>query len=650
MPRRILLIEPNYKNKYPPIGLMKISSYHKLIGDKVTFFKGNVFDLIVDGKAKSCIRKLKRLDGRYNWDAKEVLIRKYMRSHRIADLEAIMSTINSTNSEEIEKSLKFYCHKFSPQNYDRIYVTSLFTFYWSITIKTIHQAKSLVKKESELLIGGVMASLLPNEIEKETGIKPIEGLLDKPGMLDPGNRLIVDQLELDYSILDEIDYKYPTGSAYFTFMTKGCTRKCKFCSVPILEPVYKDKVSSINLFQSIADTYGDQRNLLLMDNNVLASPRFPEIIEEIKLMGFGKGAKFVEPNQLDLAVSNLKSGINDVAFLNRTHRLLQDFIKRRVKGNQKKRISDILRVHELMERQTMTKRNVMKAYDLIKDDYEKYRNKVPVERYVDFNQGIDGRYVTDENMKLLSEINVRPLRIAFDYIGMSKQYVEAVELAAKYGLKDLSNYLLYNFKDRPEDLYNRMKINIDLNRKYDLKIFSFPMKYIPLFGEEAKDRKHISKHWNRKFIRTIQAILNVSKGIVAPGGSFFEMAFGKDINEFRELLYMPEALIIYRNKFKDSGITDQWRNDFNGLSPQELEEAKHIIEANEFDQLELKTNNPNILKVLLYYTINTKDVESEDIDTKELRRYVNELLKKDQFLELTLTYDYHGKVPLAKVV
>ena len=48
MNRNVLLIEPNYRNKYPPIGLMKISTYYKMLGDKVTFFKGNLNDLVLN--------------------------------------------------------------------------------------------------------------------------------------------------------------------------------------------------------------------------------------------------------------------------------------------------------------------------------------------------------------------------------------------------------------------------------------------------------------------------------------------------------------------------------------------------------------------------------------------------------------------------
>ena len=43
-------------------------------------------------------------------------------------------------------------------------------------------------------------------------------------------------------------------------------------------------------------------------------------------------------------------------------------------------------------------------------------------------------------MKKMSELPIKPLRIAFDYIGMRDQYENAVRLAAKYGIHELSNY------------------------------------------------------------------------------------------------------------------------------------------------------------------------------------------------------------------
>ena len=52
------------------------------------------------------------------------------------------------------------------------------------------------------------------------------------------------------------------------------------------------------------------------------------------------------------------------------------------------------------------------------------------------------------------------------------------------------------------------------------------MKYIPLFGEDSKERKYIGKHWNKKFIRANQIILNVTKGIVASGDTFLKELFG----------------------------------------------------------------------------------------------------------------------------
>ena len=48
MNRKVLLIEPNYKNKYPPMGLMKLATYYRMVGDDVRFYKGDMRSLAVE--------------------------------------------------------------------------------------------------------------------------------------------------------------------------------------------------------------------------------------------------------------------------------------------------------------------------------------------------------------------------------------------------------------------------------------------------------------------------------------------------------------------------------------------------------------------------------------------------------------------------
>ena len=453
--KNILLVEPGYKNKYPPLGLMKIAAYHGPYGkrDNVKFIKG-----------------------------------------------------------ELDRSVVL-------TNWDRIYVTTLFSFEWREISKAIDFAIEAAQgNTTKVFVGGIAASLMHDQFLLERrwlGVRFIKGLLSGP----PANSLQLDDFDgelysndiggvpiedlvPDYDILRQIAYKYPVHDAYFTYASRGCVRKCHFCGVPKLEGAQRDASPISQVVRGIEERHGAKKDLLLMDNNVVASPNYRNIIAEIRDLGFERGAK----------------------------------IKR----------SDM---------------------------------RVAALRRVDFNQGVDARILCRDKMFLteMSTIAIKPLRIAFDHIGARKPYETAIRFAYEVGLHDLSNYMLYNFHDSPDDLYERMRLNIDLNEQLGIRIFSFPMRYQPT---DMKDRSHVGEKWSKYELRSMQIILQATHGIVSGSPDFFKRAFGETSRQFRDLLLRPQHVLFNRAWYEEHGGRpefEEFERLYTALSDTDRSELNMIL-------------------------------------------------------------------------
>jgi hypothetical protein len=486
--RKILLIEPGYKNKYPPLGLMKIAQYHGPRGknDQVKFVKG--------------------------------------------EDPSVLQT-----------------------SWDRIYITTLFSFEFSRISKSIDFALLAANGHADkVFVGGIAASLMHERFVSEkrwSGVRFIKGLLsDAPSVslqLDDFSEELysedrsgtpIEDLIPDYRILDQIAYRYPVHDAYFAYASRGCIRKCSFCGVPKLEGDQRDAESIGALVRGVDALYGPKKDLTLMDNNVVASPRFKDIIAEIRDIGFVPGAK-----------------------LN--------------------------------------------------------RGRVSVQRRVDFNQGVDARILCKERMFLreLSTICLKPLRIAFDHIGLKKPYEQAIRFAHEFGLTELSNYMLYNFHDSPADLFERMRMNVALNEELAIRIWSFPMRFQPT---DLPNRSFIGERWSRYQLRSMQLILQATHGVVSGAPTFFKRAFGESYSEFEDILLRPHHFIFNREWYEHlggKGEFDEFRSEFCRLSESDRLELTALLSSvgpKEFAFLPTQTANSRVRKILPFYKPLPKSDES----------------------------------------
>lgn len=510
--KNILLIEPSYKNKYPPLGLMKVAQYHGPLGkqDNVRFIKG--------------------------------------------EDRTVLTTA-----------------------WDRIYVTTLFSFEFQKISQSIDFALFAANGHSDkVFVGGIAASLMHERFLAEPrwhGIRFIKGLLGQAPAIalqlddfseelysDDRDSTPIEDLIPDYSILDQISYKYPVRDAYFAYASRGCIRTCGFCGVPKLEGPQRDTESISALVKGVEKLYGSKKDLTLMDNNVVASPNFKEIIAEIRDLGFTPGAK--------------------------------------------------------LER----------------------NGRPPVQRRVDFNQGVDARILCKDPVFLreLSRICIKPLRIAFDHLGLRKPYEKAIRYAHQFGLTELSNYMLYNFHDSPADLYERMRLNVDLNEELGIRIWSFPMRYQPT---DRPDRSYIGEKWNRYRLRSIQMILQATHGVVSGNPSFFKRAFGDGVGNFEDLLLRPHHYILHRDWYEDLGGKaefDDYQSKFSRLSESEKEDLVTLLSSTDprnFSTLVHQTKSSKLKNVLQFYRTPSHAEEALLWERQRSMTKSHEILPEDELVE-----------------
>jgi len=184
----ILLVEPPYPSTHLPFGLQKIATYHLNLGDNVEF---------------------------------------------------------------IHEHPKKYFTRLKLKHYHRIYITSVFTYHLEIVVNTVNYLKRLFP-DSKIMVGGPGVTIMPEYVEKKTGIVPWIGLYPK----------VQEQIP-NYSL-------FPKDKRICAVTVLGCRRSCEFCAVKTLEPQFTTKTNWRG--QILAGYKTGLRHIDFRDNNFLMAP------------------------------------------------------------------------------------------------------------------------------------------------------------------------------------------------------------------------------------------------------------------------------------------------------------------------------------------------------------------------------------------
>ena len=116
---------------------------------------------------------------------------------------------------------------------------------------------------------------------------------------------------------------------------------------------------------------------------------------------------------------------------------------------------------------------------------------------VDIREGIDARLVTDDIALQVSQLKMEKIQTAYDSIKDHDKIEEGISILKKYiPKKNFVAFVLYNWKDTPEEYWIRIKELASWN------VIPFPMRYQPL--NELKKNNYVSSDWTKKDLSDVR--------------------------------------------------------------------------------------------------------------------------------------------------
>lgn len=130
--------------------------------------------------------------------------------------------------------------------------------------------------------------------------------------------------------------------------------------------------------------------------------------------------------------------------------------------------------------------------------FDRVIDKLKPLKQVDFNQGLDARLLTKYHANRLAELDLKLVRLAWDYIGMEAQWMKSFEIlrSAGFTARKIQSYVLFNFNDTPADTLYRLEKIKSLGARPN------PMRYQPL--DTLKRNSYIHPNWTDGELKRFQ--------------------------------------------------------------------------------------------------------------------------------------------------